>query len=162
MSDTPITANYMIAVLRTMLEFGVKRGYRADNPAVGIERLTVEDGGHAPWPEAGYQFVSDDAPVYLSRMAFLGRATGQRPSDLVKMRPADLTADGINMRIKKLRGKLHMVPLTKAQMAEIRSWPVRDLEFFIVSPRGRKCSPEALNKSGTIGARATTPSGSAT
>jgi integrase len=41
-------------------------------------------------------------------MAFLGRATGQRPSDLVKMRPADLTADGINVRIKKLGGKPHM------------------------------------------------------
>ncbi len=146
LSDTPTTANYMIAVLRTTLEFGVKHGYRADNPAVGIERLKVDDGGHAPWPEAGYQFVKDHAPVYLSRMAFLGRATGQRRSDLVKMRPADLTADGINVRIQKLGGKLHMVPLTKAQMVEIKSWPVRDLQFFITSPTGKKVSANYLNE----------------
>jgi hypothetical protein len=84
--------------------------------------------------------------VYLYRMAFLGRATGQRRSDLVKMRPTDLTADGINVRIQKLRGKPHMVPLTKAQMAEIRSWPVRDLQFFIMSPAGKKCSATYLNE----------------
>ena len=56
------------------------------------------------------------APIHLQRMAFLGRATAQRVSDLVKMRPADLTDDGINLRIGKLRNKAHMVPLTKAQM----------------------------------------------
>jgi len=48
-------------------------------------------------------------------MAFLGRAIGQRVSDLVKMRPADLADDGISIRIGKLRDKLHFVPLTAAQ-----------------------------------------------
>ena len=60
--------------------------------------------------------------TYLRRMAFLGRATGQRVSDLVKMRPADLADDGINVRIGKLRDKPHFVPLTAAQMTEIKSW----------------------------------------
>ena len=114
--------------------------------AVGIERLEVDDSGYEPWPEAGYQFVRDHAPVNLSRTAFLGRATGQRPSDLVKMRPTDLTHDGINLRVKKLNGEPHMVPLTKAQMAEIKSWPVRDLELFITSPTGKKCSASYLNQ----------------
>jgi hypothetical protein len=49
------------------------------------------------------------------------------------MRPADLTADGINARIQKLGGKAHMVPLAKAQMKEIRSWSVRNLQFFITN-----------------------------
>jgi hypothetical protein len=68
-------------------------------------------------------------------MAFLGRATGQRNSDLIKMRPVDLAADGINVKISKLRDKPHFVPLTAAQMAEIRSWGVRDLEFFLSTPK---------------------------
>ena len=98
MSATPFAANYMLAVLRTLLEFGVPRGYREDNPAIGVKQLKVEDSGHAPWPEAGYSFVMENAPTHLRRMAFLGRATGQRVSDLVKMRLADLAADGINVR----------------------------------------------------------------
>ena len=118
-------------------QWGVPRGYREDNPAIGVKRLKVEDSGHAPWPEAGYTFVMENAPVHLRRMAFLGRATGQRVSDLVKMRPVDLAMDGINVRIGKLRDKPHFVPLTAAQMAEIRSWGVRHLEFFLSTPKGQ-------------------------
>jgi hypothetical protein len=146
MSATPFAANYMLAVLRTLLEFGVPRGYREDNPAIGVKRLKVEDSGHAPWPEAGYGFVIENAPVHLRRMAFLGRATGQRISDLVKMRHADLAADGINVRIGKLRDKPHFVPLTATQMAEIRSWGLRDLECFLATAKiGRRFSKRYLD-----------------
>jgi integrase len=146
MSGTPVAANYMLAVLRTVLEFGVPRGYRNDNPALGVKRLKVEDKGHAPWPEAGYAFVMGHAPIHLRRMAFLGRATGQRISDLVKMRPADLVADGINVRVGKLRDKPHLVPLTAVQMAEIRSWKVRDLEFLIATPSGKRFTKGYIEK----------------
>jgi len=146
MSDTPVAANYMLSVLRTLLEFGVPRGYRDDNPAIGVRRLKVDDSGHSPWPEAGYAFVMQHAPAHLRRMAFLGRATGQRISDLVKMRAADLAHDGINLRIGKLRDKPHMVPLTAAQMAEIKSWGVRDLDCMITTPKiGKRCSATYLN-----------------
>ena len=47
MSGTPVAANQMLAVLRTLLEFGVPRGYRGDNPAIGIKQLKVEDSGHS-------------------------------------------------------------------------------------------------------------------
>jgi integrase len=146
MSATPFAANYMLAVLRTILEFGVPRGYRNDNPAIGVKRLKVEDKGHAPWPEAGYAFVMERAPVHLRRMAFLGKATGQRVSDLVKMRPADLADDGINVRISKLRGKPQFVPLTAEQMTEIKSWGVCDLECFIATPGGRRFAETYLNR----------------
>jgi integrase len=146
MSATPVAANLMLAVLRTLLEFGVPRGFLPNNPAIGVKRLKVEDSGHCPWPEAGYSFVMEHAPSHLRRMAFLGRATGQRISDLVKMRPADLIADGINVRISKLRDKPHFVPLTKVQMAEIKAWGARDLETFIATPRvGKRFSPAYLN-----------------
>jgi hypothetical protein len=146
MSATPVAGNYMLAVLRSLLEWGVPRGYRDDNPALGVKRFQVEASGHAPWPEAGYAFVIEHAPTPLRRVAYLGRANGQRISDLVKMRPVDLTEDGINLCIGKLRDKPHMVPLTKAQMAEIRSWGVRDLAFFIATPAtGKRCTDRYLN-----------------
>jgi integrase len=145
MSATPNSANYMLAVLRVLLEWGVQRGYRDDNPAIGVKRLKVEDRGHEPWPEDGYRFVITHAPTHLQRMAFLGRATGQRVSDLVRMRPADLAPDGIHLKIGKLRDKKYFVPLTAKQMTEIRSWAVRDLDFFITTPAGRRCSATYMN-----------------
>jgi hypothetical protein len=146
MSATPRAANFMLSVLRTIIEWGIRRGYRSDNPAIGVKRLKLDDGGHAPWPEAGYTFVMQHAPVYLQRMAFLGRATGQRVANLVKMRPANLTHDGIYLRISKLRDKPHIVPLTKVQMTTIASWGVRDLDFFITTPGGKRCTETYLNK----------------
>ena len=147
MRETPSSANFMLSVLRTLLEFGVPRGYRDDNPAVGVKRIEIEDRGHKPWPEAVYAFVIRHAPTHLRRMAFLGRVTGQRASDLVKMRGADLLDDGINVRITKLRDKPHFVPLTAAQMREIRSWDVRELGLFITTPvAGKRLSARYLNR----------------
>jgi integrase len=146
MSTTPNSANFMLSVLRVLLEWSVPRGYRDDNPAIGVKRLKVEDSGHEPWPDRGYCFVIEHAPTHLQRMAFLGRATGQRVSDLTKMRPADLAADGIVLRIGKLRDKKHFVPLNAEHVTEIRSWGVRDLDFFVTTPgTGRRCSANYLN-----------------
>jgi integrase len=145
MSGTPVAANTMLAILRTLLEFGVPRGFCDINPAAGVRKLKVEDRGHSPWPERGYTYVIQYAPVLLQRMAFLGRASGQRISDLIRMRPVDLVDDGIHVRIGKLRDRPHFVPLTAAQMAEIRSWGVRDLEFLL-SGDGRRRSADAANR----------------
>jgi integrase len=90
--------------------------------------------------------VIEQAPTHLQRMAYLGRATGQRVSDLVKMRPADLADDGIFLRIGKLRDRKHFVPLNVEQMATIKSWGVSDLDFFVTTPgTGRRCSANYLN-----------------
>lgn len=145
MTGTPVAANLMLSVLRVIVEWGIPRGYRDDNPTTGMRRLVIEESGAQPWSEEAYRFVLDKAPENLRRMAFLGRATGQRASDLVRMRPADLVEDGINIRIGKRRDKPHFVPLTRAQMKEIRSWGVRDLDFFLTSTLGKRCSAGYLN-----------------
>ena len=136
----------MLSVLRTIIEWGIRRGYRSDNPAIGVKRFKLDDGGHVPWQENGYTFVMAHAPVHLQRTAFLGRVTGQRISDLVKMRPADLVHDGVALRIHKLRGKPHIVPLTEVQMTTIKSWGVRDLDFFITTPTGKRFTENYVNK----------------
>ena len=147
MSATPHAANSMLSVLRAVLEWGVQRGYRDDNPAVGIKPLPVDEGGHEPWSAEGHAFVIAHAPTHLQRMAYLGRSTGQRASDLVRMRPTDLAPDGITLRIGKLRERKHFVPLTTEQMAAIKSWDVRDLDFFITTPvTGKRCTAHYLNQ----------------
>ncbi|MGC2075074.1 MAG: tyrosine-type recombinase/integrase, partial [Xanthobacteraceae bacterium] len=112
----------------------------------GVKRIEAKDSGHKPWPEEVYSHVMEQAPSNIRRMAFLGRATGQRVSDLIKMRPADLLADGIHVRITKLGDKPHFVPLTASQMQEIRSWGVQDLDLFITTPAGKRLSANYLNK----------------
>jgi integrase len=103
-----------------------------------VKRLKTDGGGHSPWPESSYQYVVENAPPYIQRMAYLGRACGQRISDLVRMRAADLVADGIALYIGKLRERSHIVPLTGEQMDVIRSWGVRDLDCLITTPLGKR------------------------
>lgn len=145
MAATPVAANHMLSVLQTIVEWGVPRGYRDDNPVIGVKRLDVEAGGAAPWPEDGYRAVLATAPPDLSRMAFLGRATGQRAGDLVRMKPAHMEADGINVWIGKRRETKHFVPLTKDQVREIMSWGVGDMDYFIKSTRGKPYTATHLN-----------------
>lgn len=145
MGKTPVAANHMVSVLRTLLEWSVPRGYRPDNPAAGIKKLKSDEGGATPWPEDGYRFVMENAPEDIRRMAYLGRACGQRREDLVAFRGANLIGDGIMLSVSKLRGKQHFVPLTISQIAEIRSWKVGELDFFIKSPTGKPYTGDGLN-----------------
>lgn len=134
MARTPATANHAMSIMRALLEFAVQRGYRDDNPAIGIAPLDAEVDGAHPWPEQGWRFVLEHAPEDLRRMAILGRATGQRRSDLVRMRPADRHLDGFNFRISKLRDAAHFVPLTQSELREIESWAVGKVDLYIKGP----------------------------
>lgn len=145
MSATPVAANHMLSIMRTIIEWGTARGYRDDNPAIGIKPLVIEPAGAEPWPETGYSFVMARAPTDIKRMAFLGRATGQRAGDLVRMKPSHLEADGIYVWIGKRREKKHFVPLKAVQVAEIKSWGVSPLDLFLKSARNKPYTATHLN-----------------
>lgn len=145
MARTPVAANHMVSILKTLLEWSVPRGYRSDNPASGIQKLKSDEGGATPWPEDGYRFVIENAPEDIRRMAYLGRACGQRREDLITFRGANLTHDGIMLSISKLRGKQHFVPLSRAQVAEIASWGVGELDFMLKSLAGKPYTGDGLN-----------------
>lgn len=145
MAKTPVAANQMLSVLRTFLAWCLPRGHVKQNVAAAVQRLGTEDRGTRPWPDAAYRFVIAHAPEDLRRMAFLGRATGQRRSDLIRMRPIDRHEQGIRLRIGKLREKAHWVPLTKADAAEIDSWGVEPMVQYLISPAGKAYSGDHLN-----------------
>jgi hypothetical protein len=68
-------------------------------------------------------------------MAILGRATGQRRSDLERMRPAGPPLDVL---VGKRRDKPHWVPLTSAFAAEIDRWAVPVMTPYLLSTAGRR------------------------
>ena len=127
LAATPAMANKMLTVLKVLIEWAVRRGYREDNPVINVRPFKAPvDSGTKPWPEDAFAYIMKYAPEHVRRLVYLGRATGQRQSDLLKMAPAHLVDDGIHVKIQKLRGKPHFVPLGRTQMEEIRSWAVAD------------------------------------
>ena len=143
--DTPVAANHLISVLRTLLKWGLQHGFGTANPAREIEPLEIEDEENAkPWPEDAWTFVVANAPEDIRRAAYLGRACGQRRSDLVKFGRRHRKDDGIAIKIGKLRDKDHVIPLTDDQLKEIDSWTCSDTGPWIISPIGRTMSGDAL------------------
>ena len=145
MRETPVAANHFVSVLRTVLVWGIPRGYTQSNVARDVKPIKVDADGARPWPEEAYRFVLARAPTDIRRMAILGRATGQRRADLVRMRPIDRHENGMNLEISKLRNRPHWVPLTKQAIAEIDGWNVEPMQQYLVSSAGKRYSPDHLN-----------------
>jgi hypothetical protein len=82
--NTPVAANHLVSMLRTLLDCGLSHGYGERNPADDVENLEIDNERHAkPWPEEAYEIVLKVAP---KRLVYLARASGQRRSDIVKFR----------------------------------------------------------------------------
>jgi integrase len=139
------TGNHLVSVLRTVIAWGIPRGYSERNPALEVIAIDILNEQNArPWPEEAFRVVLQEAPEHLRRAAFLGRVTGQRRSDLVRMGKRNRRDDGLDIQIKKLRGKCHFMPLNPGELAVLDSWECSETGPWIVSPRGKPMSGDHL------------------
>lgn len=146
-ASTPVAANHLVTILRSLLAWGVKRGYHDRNPVIDVTPIEIFDvKGARPWPEVAYEIVLQRAPEAIRRTAILGRACGQRRSDLVQFGRKNRRDDGIDITIGKLRDRRHFIPLKKAELAEIDSWSCSETGPWIVSARGEPLKGPALGE----------------
>jgi len=144
-ADRPSMGNMVLVMVRALMKLAVQTGLRKDNPAREIDKLEeTPDEAKPVTPEAWAALMSDAAPVALRRFAILGRATGQRISDLVTMRPADRDADGITLSITKLRDKPHWCPLRPDEIAAIDGWRQFRSAAYVTRENGRRHSDDTL------------------
>ena len=111
-SDRPATADRTVAVLRILLAFAIKREYREDNPADGVEKLRKPSHveGHRPWPDwAIEKFVAVHDGTTMGLAAMLGLYTGQREGDVLKMRWSDIVGDRITVKQSKTGAALEIL-----------------------------------------------------
>jgi len=121
-ASTPSAANMMIKVLRAFLKWAMGRGEIATNPAASVEPIKTDVRASTPWPEDVWQDACQTAPLAVSRLAFLGRKTGQRISDLVRMKAENLKGDDLHFKIKKRRWTDHVFALQPEDAAVVRAW----------------------------------------
>lgn len=121
-ASTPSAANMMVKVLRAFLKWVMGRGEITINHAIAVDPLKTVVRSSTPWPEEVWESVCKSAPTAVSRLAFLGRKTGQRISDLVRMKPDNLKGNNLHFKIKKRRMKDHVFALHPEDAAIVRSW----------------------------------------
>ena len=92
MKDTPVMANQMLSVGRTIWDWAIPLDLAKSNPFDKVKDFDIPDRGHVPWPAWVVAYVREKAWLDLVRMEKLGVMTCQRGSDLIRMVRINVTA----------------------------------------------------------------------
>lgn len=126
LSDKPGRQNVARNCLRVLEKWALKRDLLPRPITTGLE-ITVSDGGHEPWSDEHLALAFKHARPYLARVVALALNTGQRCSDLVRMRWCHLQRRGGRLGIyvmstQKVNLEL-FIPFSREFEQEIMSWP---------------------------------------
>ncbi|WP_404291472.1 hypothetical protein ACD578_05205 [Microvirga sp. RSM25] len=162
MKDTPVMANQMLAVGRTVWDWAIPLGLVTLNPFEKIKDLRIPDRGHVPWPEWARAYVMESAPSDIARFVRLGLMTGQRESDIVRFGPVHRERNGLWCRPQKTNRvrKAFFIPLSTAEAIELDRWGETPIGFtstrwkapierhredvYLYTPRGQVYTPERI------------------
>src|SRR6266446_5384434 len=117
-AQTALKAVEKWAIVRDLLPYPITTGTEAPGGT----------GGYEPWTDEQVELAERCCRPHLSRVITLASNTGQRGSDLVKMRWSDIEEydgrPGINV-IQKKSGLVIWIPLTQELMRAIATWERR-------------------------------------
>ena len=83
-ADTPTKADHIVAMLSTLIGWGVPRDFADSNPCRDIGDL-ADSEGYPPWEWEDVEYASANLPSHLWHVAALALFTGQRQSDVLRM-----------------------------------------------------------------------------
>ncbi|WP_127110426.1 site-specific integrase [Pararhodobacter zhoushanensis] len=131
-------ANYLVQILRILFEHAHDIGWRNDNPAKGVSLLKSTAAPREPWPADLVEAFRAKAtgPALLIFELCLG--TGQRISDVLRMRWNDIEAGGVNVTQGKTGARL-WVPLTP-QLRAVLAVTAKDGLTIVTTRGGRMMS----------------------
>jgi hypothetical protein len=120
MKETPVMANQMLAVGRTIWDWAIPLDLAAANPFDKVRNFDIPDRGHVPWPSWVIDHIRAHAWPDLVRMTRLGIMTCQRGSDLIRMGPEHRDRNGLWCRPKKTRKRRRAFHMRSLLRNEVR------------------------------------------
>lgn len=139
MGDTPAKANAYVKSISALYKFGRERGFATHNPASGIEKLEI--GEYLPWPQWAWELAMARFREEIRIALWLGRYTGQRLGDCLKMKLSDLVTDedaveGLEITQQKTKKQL-FVPIFAELRPTIAEARKRGRIYIVSRPDGR-------------------------
>jgi integrase len=127
LAEMPATQKNAQTALKSLERWAIVRDLLPRPITLGTEAPGT-DGGHVPWTDDQVAFAEQHAAPALARVVTLAANSGQRVSDLVKMRWSDIEEvdgrPGINVCQMKT-GLEIWVPFTTPLMAALATWERR-------------------------------------
>jgi integrase len=156
LADTPGRQKNARTALKQVEKYGLVRDLLPYPIMTGTEVIGL-DGGHEPWSNEMIDLVLKHARPDLARVIMLGAHTGQRGSDIVKMRWSDIEGqndpatgerrEGIRV-IQQKTGRRLWVPFTRELAATVERWG-RDRRppfFLVLKPSGEPYTRNQLSE----------------
>lgn len=145
-ADRPAQQKCAQTALKSLEKWALVRDHLPYPITLGTE-APGGTGGHVPWTDEHVALAELHAKPHLSRIITLAANTGQRGSDLVRMRWSDIEEyqgrPGINVTQYKT-GLVIWIPMTQELMAAVRSWERRP-GYFILKEDGQPFSRPQLS-----------------
>ena len=145
LADRPGKAEKALSALKQLEKWACVRD-RIPHPFTTGCEVEGSDGGHIPWTDAQVALAEQHATSDLARVVTLAVNTGQRGSDLVKMRWSEIETitgrPGINVTQRKT-GKKLWVPFTQELMVAAERWERRP--GFILLNKDKPWTRNALS-----------------
>lgn len=137
-AGTPAAANNLLDMLRLLMRFAVKNGWRADDPTAGVDRLRQSSTGFHSWTEAEIAaYEAKHAIGTKARLAFdLLLYTAQRRADVVRLGRQHVAGDVIRLRQQKTGTELE-IPVLPALAASISAAAAKDHLTYLVTDYGK-------------------------
>lgn len=150
LTDRPGKQANAYTALKQLEKWAIVRDLLPHPITTGVE-VEGSDGGHVPWTDDHVSMADEHCRAELARVITLAANTGQRGSDLVKMRWTDIEEyegrPGINV-IQKKTGRQLWIPFTRPLIETIGTWERRP-GFILLSPKGEPWRRKALTSAWT-------------
>src|SRR5262245_18040973 len=143
-ASTTTGADIALGLISTLWNFAEEElGLQLDaNPAHGIRRVHKVAHEHEPWPQELIDDFMSKATPALRWAVSLALYTGQRRSDLVKMRWDQFDGEFIEVCQQKT-GELVSIPCHRVLRAQLVTMP-RQADTMLVGERGTPLKPDSL------------------
>lgn len=147
-SDRPYKQRSAITALRQFEKWAILRDKLPRQITFGIQ-MPPADTGHTPWEEEYVALAEGLASEQMRRAVTLAVNTGQRGSDLVRMRYDDLEEIGGRLGIHVVQWKTKKVlwiPFSQEFATTVRQWRgAATSELFLWRPSGRPWTRHKLS-----------------
>jgi integrase len=124
LADRPGKQEVALKVLRQIERWAIVRDLLPQPITTGVE-IKGSSGGHKPWRDEHVELAERHARRGFNRIVTLAANTGQRGSDVVKMRWTDIEIvggrPGINV-IQQKTGLTLWIPFTQALITALETW----------------------------------------
>lgn len=134
LQETPVAANHTLAVIGSLFKFAISRRIVKHDPTTGIGRLKGGDGFER-WDESDLEAFRASASPMMRLALELGAYTGQRLSDVIKMKWTDY--DGKRIKVVQMKTDAILSLMVHPDLKAILDTTERKGDTILTSRSGR-------------------------